>query len=203
MADSRICTIPGCGKQLHARGRCDPHYRKLLDEKGRLRTDIRRTGLALTFADNAAISETVVCLVWPFQVNRDGYGSFRAGGRYHYAHRYVCIAAHGPANGKSALHRCGNPSCVNPKHLYWGDHRDNAEDARVHGTLARGERNAHALLSESQVKEILAAPEGTSYTTLATRYCVNRRTISMIRTGKRWSYLSAKVALPSALPNAE
>lgn len=194
MVDARICTIPGCGKRLHARGRCDPHYRKLLGKKGAVRNDIRRTGLALTFAENAAISETVSCLVWPFQVNRDGYGFFRSGGAYHYAHRYVCITAHGPADGKSALHRCGNPSCVNPKHLYWGDHRDNAEDARAHGTLVCGEKNARALLSESQVKEILAAPEGTPSTVLANLYCVNRRTIWMIRAGKRWSYLSAKGA---------
>lgn len=203
MGTQRICSVEGCGKRLHARGRCDTHYRKLLDEAGALRISIRRAGLALAFAEKAVVSETDRCLVWPFPVNRDGYGFFRTAGEYRYAHRYVCIVAHGPANGKSALHRCGNPSCVNPKHLYWGDHRDNAEDSRAHGTIVRGERNARALLSEAQVKEILDAPEGTPSTILANRYCVNRRTIWMIRAGKRWSYLSAKGVLPSAPPNAE
>lgn len=40
-----------------------------------------------------------------------------------------------------ALHSDGDPTNFTPENLYWGDHVDNAEDARKHGTLATGDRH--------------------------------------------------------------
>jgi len=56
------------------------------------------------------------------------------------AHRYSWILAHGePANGLHILHRCDNPPCCNPDHLFLGTHQDNMNDrvakGRSHGTL--------------------------------------------------------------------
>ena len=58
-------------------------------------------------------------------------------------HVLVCLAWHGlPPEGKPlALHRDGDPTNYDPGNLYWGDHKDNAEDARLHGTLATGDRH--------------------------------------------------------------
>lgn len=53
-----------------------------------------------------------------------------------YAHRMALIFSGKPApDGLMALHRCGNPPCVNPAHLYWGTAANNVRDAVAHGTL--------------------------------------------------------------------
>jgi hypothetical protein len=43
--------------------------------------------------------------------------------------------------GKVGCHRCGNPPCVNPAHLYVGTQRENMADAVAAGTIARGPRH--------------------------------------------------------------
>lgn len=58
-------------------------------------------------------------------------------------HRLVCMAFHGmPPEGKPyACHKDGNPLNNAKDNLYWGSAQDNAEDARLHGTLATGVRH--------------------------------------------------------------
>lgn len=75
-----------------------------------------------------------------------GYGHFdkRIGGekvRYA-AHRVACEIGNGPApRGKpSACHKCHNPGCANPNHLYWGSQKDNARDMLEAGRHVPGGR---------------------------------------------------------------
>ncbi len=58
-----------------------------------------------------------------------GYGGFYAAGVDTYAHRVAWQIANGhiPA-GLLILHKCDNPSCVNPDHLYAGTQKDNVRD---------------------------------------------------------------------------
>ena len=79
------------------------------------------------------------------------------------------------------LHRCGNHGCVNPAHLYEGAHRQNAADARRHGTLPLGERHVLHKLKTTQVDEIRARyAAGETQTALGRAFGVSQAQISNI-----------------------
>lgn len=73
------------------------------------------------------------CWLWTEAVFSNGYGRFKRNYRSLRAHRVALEAFKGPLPvGKPfALHTCNERKCVNPKHLYWGDHQDNMRDRRV------------------------------------------------------------------------
>lgn len=69
------------------------------------------------------------CHIWVAGVNQDGYGSIRCDGIRKRAHRVAWERVHGEVpDGLWVLHRCDNPSCVNPSHLFLGTAKDNAVD---------------------------------------------------------------------------
>ena len=75
--------------------------------------------------------------------NKKGWHvSFKASGTRHMAHRAAWIAENGPIPGKLfVLHRCDNPKCCNPRHLFLGTQADNARDM-----WAKGRGNAVGVL---------------------------------------------------------
>jgi hypothetical protein len=74
------------------------------------------------------------CWEWTGAKNALGYGNFWDG-RYYRAHNWSLREDAGsPPEGKSnACHTCDNPSCVNPRHLYWGSQQENIDDAISRG----------------------------------------------------------------------
>lgn len=76
------------------------------------------------------------CHVWTGARNGNGYGSFGGGdGRVYLAHRWLMTRIIGRQLGSRewVLHRCDNPPCVNPEHLYIGTPGDNTRDAVERG----------------------------------------------------------------------
>ncbi|WP_394659927.1 HNH endonuclease signature motif containing protein [uncultured Novosphingobium sp.] len=74
---------------------------------------------------------------WPWTAGKfpAGYGIIRYRGYHTGAHRVAYLIANGNLpEGKLICHRCGNPACCNPAHLYAGSHADNTNDAIAHGT---------------------------------------------------------------------
>ena len=69
------------------------------------------------------------CWLWIAAKNEHGYGCFRYRNVLYKAHRVAWEQVNGTIqNDKFVLHRCDNPSCVNPLHLFLGTQLDNMRD---------------------------------------------------------------------------
>jgi hypothetical protein len=74
------------------------------------------------------------CWHWTGPTNGFGYGRMTHQGRLQVAHRLSWETFNGPIQDSlSVLHRCDNPSCINPAHLWLGTYSDNLRDAWAKG----------------------------------------------------------------------
>src|SRR5688572_24439688 len=96
---------------------------------------------------------------WIWQGATDGrYGEARLNGKKQKTHRIAWTLVNGEIpEGMFALHRCDNPPCVNPDHLFLGTKKDNRADCLQKGRQARGEMNGSALLTADAVRAIRAS----------------------------------------------
>lgn len=132
---------------------------------------------------------------WPWTAYRlRGYGRVKAtinGRARSLAHVVAYILTYGepPAETPCVLHRCDNPPCCNPSHLFLGTSPDNNADRHRKGrsNTCRGEASPNAKLTAIQVRQIRATKmDGVTATTVAANFGVGQTTILDIWNGKRW-----------------
>ncbi len=157
-----------------------------------------RTYLMKRFLEK--VNKTSSCWLWtgakqhPKRSQPIGYGVMLVRPRPRYAmlaHRLSWELFRSPVpDALRVLHKCDNPPCVNPDHLFLGTQGDNMEDCVSKGRKEKGESHFRARLTESQVLEIRGKHEsGIGYPTLAKEYRVGKTTIEDIVTGKTWKHV--------------
>lgn len=99
-------------------------------------------GVAARFWSHVRIADAGSCWQWIGASDGHGYGVFNLGGLYRCrtikAHRMAFSIAIGAPCG-DVCHRCDNPSCANPSHLFLGAEIDNL------GDMARKNRGKKSL----------------------------------------------------------
>ena len=73
------------------------------------------------------------CWEWQGVMHHSGYGCFKDKGKFTYSHIASYRAFHGPTDGKFVCHRCDNPRCCFPGHLFLGTHQENMDDMKAKG----------------------------------------------------------------------
>jgi hypothetical protein len=145
------------------------------------------------------------CWEWKALRNEDGYGHFPSGirnGKNTKSHQASWLIYNGEIpKGMCVCHKCDNPSCVNPDHLFLGTYKDNNDDKMMKGRHRtrvfygaehpqRGENSPHHKLSEDNVKEIRKLrTEGYTLRALAKKFGITHGVVNNILQGRKWSWL--------------
>ena len=144
------------------------------------------------------------CWNWKASLYKNGYGQFGIKRIKHQAHRISWVLHNGEIpfidshNGMCVLHKCDNPACVNPSHLFLGTHSDNVRDMVnkgrgfiPHPRPQRGEANVNHKLTEQQVIDIRDKYIPRIYTQykLAAEYGIKQSTVSEIISRKKWDHI--------------
>jgi hypothetical protein len=127
--------------------------------------------------------------------NRKGkgeYGRMNVGYKLVYAHRFSYLFHFKTlSNDLDVLHKCDNPKCVNPKHLFLGTDQDNANDKVTKGRCPTGENHCKTRLKDSDVRQIkhLLRTSNLTQKAIAVMFNVGKFTIGDIKRGKNWKHI--------------
>lgn len=139
------------------------------------------------------------CWEWVGARSTAGYGQMRVAGKLLYTHRLAHEEFIGSIpDGLLVCHRCDNPACFNPEHLFLGTQADNMGDMALKGrgngrpgeSRSQGGANGMAKLAPDDVRAIRRlAASGKTNRHIAEVYGISPAAVSLIKNGHRWGHL--------------
>lgn len=149
----------------------------------------------------AKVQKTPACWLWTgSRGNAYGHGAFHIGksdASPTYAHRYAWALANGPIPaGAHVLHTCDVPLCVNPAHLFLGDHDANMKDAasKCRFNVPRPRRRK---VTDEQVAEMFVLrKQGLTLAAIGAEFDVTKCFVSLTLRGLRRVYTAPQLQQP-------
>lgn len=133
----------------------------------------------------------VGCWEWNGNKRPDGYGTI-----YSYvhkmmrAHRMSWLVVNGEIpKDMDVLHKCDNPPCINPDHLWIGTDADKVRDMDKKGRHSKGEQNHHKLSGKQVVAILDMLKNGLRQSECGKRFNVHRSNILKIKRGLTWKHI--------------
>lgn len=124
------------------------------------------------------------CWLWNAARRTTGYGVFSFNGKPVTASRVSFILYHGvDPEGLFVCHKCDNPLCVNPDHLFLGTNKDNVEDRKLKGRPA----GRYSTLTEeryNEIKQFIESHPNLSLREIARRLGESRSAVQRISKNK-------------------
>lgn len=149
------------------------------------------------------IKDDSLCWEWIAGRYPFGYGMFWINGSTVGAHRVSWEITYGEIpDGMLICHKCDNPCCVNPSHLFLGTYRDNTKDMITKGRgrdewryedYLRGEKCSWSKLTKEEVLEIrrsyIKGKRGHGIRILSKKYGVAMYTIYEVVNNITWKHI--------------
>lgn len=124
------------------------------------------------------------CRIWTRHRTRSGYGQIGVDGQVLYAHRVSYVLSCGLIpHGMNVCHRCDNPSCIEPSHLFLSMQAGNMRDCAIKGRTT-------SPLTAAQVRDIRRRlANGEIQKSIAKRYGVSQAAVSLIKLRRKWRHV--------------
>lgn len=138
-----------------------------------------------------------ICIDWPYGKYPNKRGAVFYKGKQHLAYRVMYELASGEVipEGMNVCHKCDNPTCVNPKHLFLGTQADNIGDCVQKGRNNIGSRNGQAILTVNDVavvRDLFRCNPYLSRRMIAALFGVCRDRIDKILNGQAWAWMGER-----------
>lgn len=142
---------------------------------------------------NSTVNSITNCWNWNKTKTIQGYGRIKVNKKLYLPHRLSYEEFIGPIGDLCVLHKCDNPSCINPEHLFLGTKKDNVQDMFNKGreNPRKGIYNGNSKLKPHHILKIRSLfKEGTNKPILRQLFGLTDQHLNAILTYKIWKEIA-------------